>query len=685
MGDLSMNSVNPLFLESPLLQEAVCFSKIELSHFLPAIVTAIDLAKNNLEKIRNLEARPNFLNTIEALEVASEELERVSGIFYYLYSAEGPEDLQLLAREIAPKLAEFSSDVSLDPILFQKVNLVFDEKNSLKLNSEELRLLEKIYQDFVRNGALLNENQKTQLRAIDQELSLLGPTFSENVLKATNKFEMFITDQKDLAGLPEGIKEAAKSAAESKGHKNAWLFNLQYPSFGPFLQYSEKRELREKIWRAYNSLCLNDEFDNQKTALRIVSLRHERANLLGYKTHADFVLEERMAQNSETVFQFLNSLCEPYLQAAKKDLKELRDFKKTLATDDEIMPWDYGFYTEKLKQKKYQFSSEELRPYFSLDKCINGVFEHARRLFGLRFEPATHVDTYHPDVKIYEVKEEDTNETIALFYADFFPRETKKSGAWATTLRDQGLYKGIVRRPHAAIVCNFTKPTPTKPSLLTYDEVGTLFHEFGHALHMMLSKCRYRSLGGANVFWDFVELPSQIMENWIEHKESLDIFAHHYESGEPLPHDMIQKITDASLFQVGYFSLRQIGLGFLDMAWHSTEPEKIGSLIDFEQLVTAKTRLLPAIPGTSVSSHFSHIFAGGYSAGYYSYKWAEVLDADAFDLFVEKGLFNAEIGKKFKDCILSRGGTEHPMTLFKNFRGREPDTHALLKSEGLAK
>jgi peptidyl-dipeptidase Dcp len=434
------------------------------------------------------------------------------------------------------------------------------------------------------------------------------------------------------------------------------------------MQYSDRRDLREKMWRAYNSKCFNDEFDNQEATKQIVVLRNERAQLLGYKNHASFVLEERMAQNSENVMNFLESLFEPYKKAAEKDLDEVREFKRGLTGDTSLLPWDYGYYSEKLKEKKYHFSSEELRPYFSLEKCIDGVFEHARRLFGLRFETASNVELYHPDVKVYEVRDARTNEYVALFYADFFPRETKKSGAWATTLREQGLCNGEVRRPHVAIVCNFTKPTPTKPSLLTFDEVSTLFHEFGHALHMMLSQCRYRSLAGANVYWDFVELPSQIMENWIDHKESLDIFAHHYETGAPLPQDLIQKIHDASLFQIGYFSLRQLSFSFLDMAWHNTDPAEIDSLHEFELAATVKTRLLAPIEGTSVSTHFSHIFAGGYSAGYYSYKWAEVLDADAFEYFKEQGLFNAELGSRFKDCILSRGGTEHPMILYKKFR-----------------
>ncbi len=679
-----MTTANPLFETSPLFDNAVPFTKIKVSHFIPALDEAILNTKKRIEKIKTDTSSPTFANTSEALELASEDVEHVSAVFNYLYNAEGPEDLQALAQEIGPRLAALGSDVSLDPILFQRVKTLFDQRSQLKLNTEEMRLLEKQYTDFVRNGALLNEQQKEQLRAIDQELSLLTPKFSENVLKATNKFELVITNENDLVGLPEGVREAAKAQAESKGHKNAWLFNLQYPSFIPFMQYSDRRELREKLWKVHNSKCFHDEFDNQDIILKIVKLRNQRAQLLGYTNHAAFVLEERMAQNAKTVMNFLESLYTPYRKAAEKDLEELRQFKKQLTGDENFMPWDYAYYSEKLKEQKYKINSEELRVYFSLEKCIAGIFEHARRLFGLEFEPAQNVEIYHPDVKVYKVIDAKTKEYMALFYTDLFPRETKKGGAWATTLREQGLYKGELRRPHTAIVCNFTQPTPTKPSLLTFDEVGTLFHEFGHALHMMLSKCRYHSLSGANVYWDFVELPSQIMENWIDHKESLDLFAHHYLTNEPLPHEMIERLNNASLFQVGYFSIRQLSFCYLDMAWHNTNPDLIHSFSEFEKSVTEKTRLLPWLEGTSLSSHFSHIFAGGYSAGYYSYKWAEVLDADAFEYFKEEGLFNENIGQKFRDCILSKGGTEHPMEIYKKFRGREPDHRALLRREGLA-
>lgn len=678
-----MGSINSLLTKSGLQDEAIAFSKVKIEDFLPALNAAIETAKTRLQNLKQNKEPATFKNTIEALETFSEEVDRVAGLFYFLYSAEGPENLQNLAREISPLLASFSSDVTLDADLFKRIKVVYEQRAQLALNPEELQLLEKQYRDFVRNGALLNVDEKNQLRQLDQELSLAGPLFSENVLKATNAFEMVVTNKEDLAGLPESQCESAWALAQSKGLDNAWVFNLQFPSFGPFLQYSDKRELREKMWKAYNSMCLNDKFDNQETVLKIVRLRHERANLLGYKTHANFVLEERMAKNPETVMTFLDSLYGSYRKAAEKDLEEVREFKKSLSGDASFWPWDYGYYAEKLKLEKFHFRSEDLRPYFRLENCIEGMFEHAKKLFNIHFEPIKNLDSYHPDVKIFEVKDLSNNAYLGLFYADFFPRETKKSGAWATTLRDQGLFEGTVKRPHVAIVCNFTKPTATKPSLLTFDEVSTLFHEFGHALHMLLSQCRYRSLSGANVYWDFVELPSQIMENWIEHKESLDLFSKHYETGDPIPEELVEKIRNASRFQVGYFSLRQLNFGFLDMAWHSTAPETMTSLTEFERTATEKTRLFPVQENTSISAHFSHIFAGGYSSGYYSYKWAEVLDADAFEYFKEKGLFNPELGQKFREAILSKGGTKHPMELYKQFRGREPDPKALLRREGL--
>ncbi len=663
--------------------EAIPFDQIKLEHFLPALDYGIAQARKNIQKLKDNTAPANFENTIMALETASEGYESVQSVYFNLFSAEADEALQALAKDISPKSAAFASEVSLDEKLFGKIKEVFEKRESLNLSPEQIRLVEKYYKDFSRNGALLSEADKDKLRQIDQELSVLGPQFSENVLKATNAFELLIDNKSDLLGLPEGAIEAAAQEAEAKGHKGKWLFNLQGPSFLPFMQYAQNRELRRKLWTAYNSRSYKDGFDNQEIVKKIVQLRHDRAVLLGFKSHADFILSERMAQNPEQVRKFLNELLVPSKKAADRDVAELRAFKKSLDGNDEVMPWDFAYYSEKLKEKKYKYNDEELRPFFKLETVVEGVFEHARRLYGITFKEVLDVPKYHPEVRAFEVREERTQNYVGLFYTDFFPRETKKGGAWMTVYREQGYHNGQVRRPHVSIVCNFTKPTASKPSLLTYDEVQTLFHEFGHALHGLLSQVTYRSLAGTNVYWDFVELPSQIMENWVKEKEGLDIFARHYQSKQPIPQELVDKIKKASQFQAGYYSMRQLQFAFLDMAWHSQDPKDIKDVDAFENKATEHTRALPKIPGTNTSCAFSHIFAGGYSAGYYSYKWAEVLDADAFEYFKEAGLFNREIAEKFKNSILSRGGTEHPMELYKKFRGREPDPKALLRREGL--
>lgn len=677
-----VNSTNPLLQKSLLKDEAVPFNLIQTGHFIPALEAAITEAKEKLNVLKN-EKNLTFENTILALEQLSEKVDYVSSVYFNLFSAEANDEHQALAQKISPMLSAFSSDVSLDDQVFQKIKFIYDHRQNLNLSGEDLKLTEKMYKDFARNGALLNPEQKEKMRALDQELSTLSPQFQENTLKATNAFELWITDQKDLAGLPEGAIEAAALSAEAKGQKGKWLFNLQAPSLIPFLTYAENRSLREKMWRASTSKNFKDQFDNQDIILKIVQLKNQRAQLLGFKNYAEYALEERMAKNSETVFSFLEKLMTPSLQAARKDLDEVKSFRKELEGVDEIKPWDFAFYSEKLKEKKYSFNEEELRPYFKLENVIEGVFEHAKRLFGLTFKAIDDIPVYHPDVKTFEVFEDDSQKYIGLFYMDFFPRETKKSGAWMTSYREQGLWSNQIKRPHVSIVCNFTKPTPTKPSLLSFDEVSTLFHEFGHALHGLLSQCKYKSLSGTNVYWDFVELPSQIMENWIKEKESLDLFAKHYETGAQIPSELVEKIKRSAHFQTGWMSLRQLSFGWLDMNWYSTDPSKITDLDSFETQVLEKFRLMPKEPGQNMSASFGHIFGGGYSAGYYSYKWAEVLDADAFEYFKEKGLFNKEIGTKFKNSILSRGGTVHPMDLYKEFRGREPDTTALLKRDGL--
>lgn len=663
--------------------DAVPFDKIKKEHFLPALQKGIEAARHKIADIKKETAQASFDNTILALESAAELFESVHSLYFNLFSSEADEAMQALAKEISPMSAGFSSEISLDLELFEKIKSVYEQRNSLNLSGEQLKLVEKYYKDFTRNGALLSKEKKELLKKVDQDLSLLGPQFSENLLKVTNAFELVLENKADLVGLPDGVIEAAALEADRKGYKGKWLFNLQAPSFVPFLQYAQSRELRKKLWMAYSSRAFTGENSNQEIIKKIVALRHHRAELLGFNSHADFVLAERMAQTPAQVMQFLNELLIPSKKAAERDLAELRAFKKSLDGNEDVMPWDFAYYSEKLKEKKYKFNDEELRPYFKLETVIEGVFEHARRLYSLTFKEIFDVPKYHADVRVFEVREERTQNYIGLFYTDFFPRETKKSGAWMTAFREQGLMSGQVRRPHISIVCNFTKPTASKPSLLTYDEVQTLFHEFGHALHGLLSQCTYRTLAGTNVYWDFVELPSQIMENWVKEKEGLDIFARHYSSGEAIPAELVEKMKKALQFQAGFGSLRQIQFCLLDMAWHGKNSGPIDDVDSFETKVTDATRLLPKVTGTNTSCTFAHIFAGGYSAGYYSYKWAEVLDADAFEYFKEKGLFSREVSEKFKGFILSKGGTEHPMELYKKFRGREPDPKALLRREGL--
>lgn len=678
-----MNTTNPLLKPFTNKDQAVPFDLIKVEHYVPAVEEAIKIAKDNVAKIKANPAAPDFENTIVALEAASLLADQISTIYSNLEVAHADEALQALAKDIYPKLTALASDISLDAEVFNRVKAVYDKRATLNLNGEQNRLLEKTYLSFTRNGALLNETDKETLRQIDQELSVLGPKFSENVLKATNSFEMILDKKEDVDGLPEGILEGAAAQAKAKGHEGKWFFNLQIPSYLPFMTYAKNRALREKMWRAFSSKAFKGEFDNQANVLKIVELRNKRAKILSFSTHADFVLAERMAKSPKTVMEFLNKLLAASKNAGMKDVQELTEFAAKLDGLTEIKPWDVAYYSEKLKEEKYAFNEEDLRPYFKLENVVEGVFAHAKKLYGLTFKENKDIPVYHPEVKAYEIYEDASGKYMGLFYTDFFPRETKKGGAWMTQFRSQGLIEGEMKRPHVSIVCNFTQPTPTKPSLLTYDEVRTLFHEFGHALHGMLSECTYPSLSGTNVYWDFVELPSQIMENWVGEKEGLDIFARHYETNQPMPAELIEKLKRSQKFQAGYMSCRQLQFGLMDMAWHSTDPATIKDVDSFEELATAETRLFPKVDGANSSCSFGHIFAGGYSAGYYSYKWAEVLDADAFEYFKEQGLFNQEVAKKFKDNVLSRGGTEHPMELYKKFRGREPDPNALLRRDGL--
>jgi peptidyl-dipeptidase Dcp len=671
---LLSNSTNPY--------EAPPFDKIKEEDYLPAIKAAIEEARKNIDAIKANEAPADFENTIVALEGASEHLGTISSIFYNQLSASGTDGLEKLADEIGPISAAFSSDVALDADLFARIKEVYDKKDDLNLNVEEHTLLDDTYKGFVRSGALLPEEKKERLREISKEMSTLGPAFNNNATKSAEAFELIIEDEADLSGLPDNAKAGAKQMADDKGYDGKWLITLDYPSFGPFVTYADNRELREQVWRAFSNRAYGDEFDNCDNILNIVRLRHEKAQLLGYKHHADYVLERRMAKSPETVVSFLNKLLDCYKPAAEKELQQLKNFAAESGFEGDIMPWDVGYYSEKLKQKLFDYSSEELRPYFQLDKVLDGVFTHFSKLLGLDFKPAENVPTWHEDVTAYEVHNRDTGAFVGLLYADFHPRSGKKSGAWKTSYRDQGLHNGEIKQPIVAIVCNFTKPTKDTPSLLSFGEVTTLFHEMGHATHALLSDVTYSSHAGTSVLWDFVELPSQAQENWAYKKETLDMFASHYETGEKIPEELINKVNAAKNFMVGFGGLRQVSFGLMDILWHSTDPATIKDVAEFEDEATAGTRLFPRLAGP-MSSSFSHIFAGGYAAGYYSYKWAEVLDADTFALFEEKGLYDPETAQKYIKEVLSRGGSEQPEILYRRFRGRDADPDALLRREGL--
>lgn len=677
-------SQNPLLQNSSLPYEAPPFDQIEEEHYMPAVEAAIEEARGNINRIKEDTAAPDFDNTIVALETSSDRLGLVTSVFYNQLNAAGTDGLEKLAEQIGPLNANFSNDVLLDETLFEKVKTVYDQKDSLDLTPEQQTLLDDTYKQFVRGGALLPEEKKKRLREISEELSVLGPAFMNNAKKSSEAFELVIDDEKDLSGLPETALAGAQQMADEKGHEGKWLFTLDYPSYVPFVTYNDNRDLREKIWRAFSNTAYEDDFDNCETILKIIGLRNERAKLLGYKNHADFVLERRMAKTPETVTEFLNKLCASYKPAAEKELQQLKEFAAESGFEGDIKPWDVAYYSEKLKQKLFDYSSEELRPYFQLEKVLDGVFAHFSKLFGLGFKAKQDVSTWHKDVKAYEVSDINTGEPVGLLYADFYPRTGKKQGAWKTSYRDQGLMQGDIKKPIIAIVCNFTKPTKDTPSLLSFGEVTTLFHEMGHAIHALLSNVTYNSLSGTKVLWDFVELPSQVQENWAYKKETLDMFADHYETSEKIPADLIEKVNNAKNFMVGWGGLRQISFGLMDMRWHTADPAEIKDVAKFEDEATKDTALFPRLGGP-MSTSFSHIFAGGYAAGYYSYKWAEVLDADTFELFEEKGLYDQETAQKYKNEILSRGGSEQPEILYRRFRGRDADPDALLRREGLLK
>ncbi len=672
-------------MSNPLLEKfdqpfgTIPFDEVKTDHFVPALDAAIKEAKSEIDAIASNPENPTFENTILAQELSGKKLGRVATTYFHLFGSESDQDFQNLAGEISPKLAKFGNDINLNKNLFERVEEVY--LNHLDtLNEEDARLTELSYKGFVRNGAKLSDEDKDRIRSLDEELSTLSPQFSNNSLNATNSYELWLTEN-DLDGLPQMIKDGAKMAAKSKGREDEWLFTLQFPSYYPFMKFSSRRDLRKELMTASVTKCNGGEFDNTDICKRIAKLKHERAMLLGYDNFADYVLEKRMAENQTNIYNLLDNLYEACFEPAKEDLRQIKETAKEIDGLDDIKPWDTVYYAEKLKQKLYDFNEDSLRPYFKSENVVNGVFEVAKRMYGLDFVKLDNIQTWHEDVNVYEVKDEDGSH-VGILYEDLFPRETKRAGAWMNELRSQGMQGGEVKRPHVTFSCNLTKPTESTPSLLTFAEVTTIFHEFGHCLHGLLSNRKYTSVGGTSVFWDFVELPSQIMENWVGEKEALSLFAHHYETGEVIPDELLEKIKDSKNFMSGTMCLRQLSLGYLDMAWFGKDND-VENVEEFEWNAVKKTALMDKMPGASISCSLGHIFAGGYSAGYYSYKWAEVLEADAFEKFKEDGLFNRETAQSFRDNILSQGNMKHPMELYKSFRGREPKVEALLKRDGL--
>ena len=658
------------------------FSKIKTADFLPAFKLAIQNSKKNIEDITSNTEVPNFKNTVEALEFSSLILERISNLFFNLNAAETNQAIQKIAQQVSPLLTAFSNDISLNKALFKRIKYVYKQKEKINLSVEQNTLLEKKYKSFVRNGANLKSSDQSKLREIDKELSSLRLTFGEHLLSETNRFRLEIEDRSDLEGLPENCIETAKILAKKEG-KRGWLFTLDYPSYVPFMTYAKNRALRKKMALAFGKKGFqNDAFDNQLLLLKIVKLRHQRARLLGYKTHADYVLEERMAKSPETVLSFLEDFKSKAMPAARREFSELSKFAKELDGIETLQKWDSAYYSEKLKKRCFDIDDNLLKPYFELENVLEGAFKIAEKLFQIQFVKTNDVETYHSDVVVYKVIDL-KGEFVALLYADFFPRPGKRAGAWMTSFKPQYRVDGVEERPHVSIVCNFTKPTKNQPSLLTFSELTTLFHEFGHALHGMLAKTNYPSLSGTNVPWDFVELPSQFMENWCYEKQALQLFAVHYKNSELIPMKWIEKIKAAAQFQQGMQTLRQLSLGLLDMSWHAHDPSGIKNVKTHENSAFGNTQLFPDIMENCMSTAFAHIFQGGYSSGYYSYKWAEVLEADAFAYFKTKQLFNSEIASSLQKHILSQGGTENPEVLYKNFRGKSASNKALLERAGL--
>ena len=678
---------NPLLLPFNTPHETIPFHLIKIEHFEPAILEGMQAEDNEIAAIVANSETPTFNNTILALEHSGKLLERTLTIFFNLMSAETNDAMDALAEKMMPLISEHENNIRLNAELFQRIKAVYNNRLEFGLSDEESVLLDKVYDGFIRNGADLSEEKKNEFRKLSNDLSMLTLRFSQNNLKETNKFELYLEDEGQLEGLPESAVEAAVCAAREKGKDHGWLFTLHAPSYVPFMKYCKCRELRKRMYMAYNTQCTHeDELNNFEIVKQLVNTRMELAHLLGYSNYAEYVLKKRMAENSSKVYALLEELIAAYKPVAIEEVEEVKQLaQKMEGADFELMPWDFSYYSEKLKNEKYQFDEEELRPYFELNAVIDGVFGLATRLYGLTFHENTEIPVYHPDVKAYEVFDEDGS-FLAVLYADFHPRAGKRSGAWMTSYKEQWIDNdGMNSRPHVAVVMNFTKPTADKPALLTFSEVNTFLHEFGHALHGMLANSRFASLSGTNVYWDFVELPSQIMENFAIEGDFLNTFAKHYKTGEPIPESFIQRLVQASNFNVAYACMRQVSFGLLDMAWYTRTESFEGDVSQYERNAWKEALILPQVDETCMSVQFSHIMSGGYSAGYYSYKWAEVLDADAFSVFKKHGIFNKEVASSFRNNILSRGGTEHPMVLYKRFRGQEPTIDALLKRNGIIK
>lgn len=682
---------NPLLEESPLPYGAPQFDRIRAGHYMPAFKAGIKEAKAEIDAIVANPEAPTFENTIEALEFSGRTLNRVAGIFYNILEADATDELQAIAEELSPLMTEYEMYVSLNAQLFERVKSVYEKRESLPLDKDQARLLENTYKSFSRNGANLNDEDKAVYSKYMEELSLLTLQFGKNVLASTNAFQMHLTDENDLEGLPDYLRDLGAMTAKERGLEG-WVFTLDYPSYSPFMQNSSRPDLRRKMYMAYNTKAVGGENDNTENVRKIADLRIKVANLLGYETWADYILEENMAHDKATVQEFLAGLMNPSIPYAKKDVEQVRRYamehgfaeaaEKAGLDPEQFMPWDFSYWSEKYKQAEYSLNDEQLKPYFRLENCIDAVFSLASRLYGISFEERTDIPVYHKDVKVYDVKDTD-GKHLALFYADFFPRETKRGGAWMTEFRGQSIRNGVEERPLVSIVTNFSKPTESAPSLLTHDELCTFLHEFGHSLHGMFAQGRYTSLCGTNVSRDFVELPSQIMENWAFEPEYLDSFAKDYRTGEVIPDTLVSRIVKAKNYLSGYYQVRQLDFGTLDMAWHTLETLPEAGTLDFERAALAPSSLMPKPEGTAISPSFNHIFSGGYSAGYYSYKWAEVLEADAFSLFKEKGIFDRETAASFRENILSKGDSEDPAVLYRNFRGHDPEPSALMEKLGL--